>query len=155
MDTKILIAILCFLTILAFRIWKDFGLWKRGIEPSHGRNAVITAVALMASSGVLMTLASSAAWWLSFILASGVLFFAFWTGFDGGYNLTRRWHLIKRYGRDGLGKPPKYGFWFAGSEDGKKDAGLDNIMQALPVWGRAALKLGGLGVFLFFYIKNL
>jgi hypothetical protein len=116
---------------------------------------VITAVALMASSGVLMILASGAAWWLSFILASGVLFFAFWTAFDGGYNLVRRRHLIKRYGRDGVGRPPKFGFWYAGSEDGAEDAGLDNVMQALPVWGRAAVKLGGLAVFLFFYIKNL
>jgi hypothetical protein len=142
----LIIAIGLFDVALTKDIEEDVSKWKSGISVHHTREAWSRVTTLLPSFLLLAGAAFMKAQVHSFNdlaavigITAGLMFFCYWTLFDGGYNHAR-----------------KFGFFFAGSNDGiGNDALLDRIMMPLPIWARALVKFGGILAFLFLYVQKL
>ena len=132
-----LITISCILTstilfyfTLRWKVNRDYSLWKTNKAVKHGKSWRLLCFLL---SPAVIILAVP----LEHIFIFGIKFYGWgisvtapmlacywWMFFDGWFNNKR-----------------KFNWWFTGSEDGKHDAIMDNILQGLSKWQHIAIKL--------------
>lgn len=126
------IAVILFISVLAFDVFSDYAKWLEGESVKHTKEFFLR-LALLSPSLLILILWKGE----SYIVITGVTLamvgFVYWSLFDGFYNLIR-----------------KFNFFFTGSDD-PDDAISDNLLQSIPKWAQICIKIGGSIVFTFLY----
>jgi hypothetical protein len=137
---NIVILLLCIYWVYRVLKWDvetDYAKWIEEQPIKHTKEAY-ERIALLAPPLVGLSCILHVNFATALIVTFLFLFFTYWTLFDGWYGLKR-----------------KRGFFDVGSEDGKDDAITDNFLQKLKPWQHKLLKLGGITISLFLYLKCL
>lgn len=108
---QILYAIIIFSTVFSWDIIRDYFAWKKGEKISHSIKRKWIRLFTMASVVMLAT-AMQGSLVINLLFAWLLVFWLYWTLFDGLFNLIRN-------------MPWQY----PGSEDGADDAKLDDLQQ--------------------------
>lgn len=115
-------AIFVFIAVLLIDLFTDYQLWKHKKPINHTRGSLLRLIGL-APCVILLRLSSTP-----------LIFFLYWTLFDGLFNIIR-----------------KQPFWSTGTND-PDDALTDNFLQQLSLKQHMIVKLGGIAISFIFYI---
>lgn len=127
----ITVAIILFLLVLRWKINRDYNLWRANKAVKHGKSWRLL-VLLLTPSVIILAIPISI-WGI--ILTAPLIASCWWLTFDGWFNNKR-----------------KFNYWFTGSEDGKDDAKMDNLLQRLKKWQHISLKIGLILLFTSLYL---
>lgn len=125
-----LIAAILFLSVLYWKVNRDYNLWLKDIPVKHSKSWRLLCF-LLSPTVIMLAIPLH---WLAILLTAPLAAFWWWFLFDGWYNNKR-----------------KFNWWFTGSND-SDDAKTDNFLQKLKQWQHKAIKIGSITITTTIYI---
>lgn len=133
----IIIPMILFFIPLGIKLWIDIRKWKKEQSVNHPGEAVWLIPIEICTAGVGFFVFSDVSPIISIPIVLGLLFFWYWTLFDGFYNILRNKN-----------------WWYTGTDD-EDDAKTDDFLQQLSLTQHILLKIGGIVAFTLAYILTL